>query len=262
MSAETYETILYEIGGQKNGICRITLNRPEKYNAIDRQMAKELVEAFPRNLKSAWQYRYHGVNYDGSRSGTHDLLASLSHQLYASLRSMVSIEGSLRDLTGIGSSSERSGRTIKWSENYSKRLSTWGRLRLDSGLSLLHGRYGAPPDTSLVGEQTITLKDGNIVFLAEPNIDRSSIVISDSSGTISYMETLDYTVVQQGVSTEIRRVSGGTIPDGASVLVEYTAENQAVVSGLLGGGSAHHNGDLIISCLPQHCVQKKEFHVQ
>ena len=48
MSAEQYETIVYEIGGQKNGICRVTLNRPDKYNAIDRQMAKELVDAFRR----------------------------------------------------------------------------------------------------------------------------------------------------------------------------------------------------------------------
>jgi enoyl-CoA hydratase len=48
MSAETYETIVYEIGGQNDAICRITLNRPDKYNAIDRQMAKELVEAFRR----------------------------------------------------------------------------------------------------------------------------------------------------------------------------------------------------------------------
>ena len=48
MSGEQYETIVYEIGGQNNGICRITLNRPDKYNAIDRQMAKELVHAFRR----------------------------------------------------------------------------------------------------------------------------------------------------------------------------------------------------------------------
>ena len=48
MSAETYETILYEIGGQNDAVCRITLNRPDKYNAIDRQMAKELVEPFRR----------------------------------------------------------------------------------------------------------------------------------------------------------------------------------------------------------------------
>ena len=48
MSAEKYETIVYEIGGPNDGICRITLNRPDKYNAIDRQMAKELVDAFRR----------------------------------------------------------------------------------------------------------------------------------------------------------------------------------------------------------------------
>jgi enoyl-CoA hydratase/carnithine racemase len=48
MSAETYETIVYEIGGKNDAICRITLNRPDKYNAIDRQMANELVEAFRR----------------------------------------------------------------------------------------------------------------------------------------------------------------------------------------------------------------------
>jgi len=48
MSPETYETISYEIGGKNNAICRITLNRPDKYNAIDRQMAKELVDAFRR----------------------------------------------------------------------------------------------------------------------------------------------------------------------------------------------------------------------
>ncbi len=48
MSPETYKTIAYEIGGKNSAICRITLNRPDKYNAIDRQMAKELVDAFRR----------------------------------------------------------------------------------------------------------------------------------------------------------------------------------------------------------------------
>ncbi len=40
-----YSTILYEIDGP---VCRITLNRPEKYNAINREMASELEAAFRR----------------------------------------------------------------------------------------------------------------------------------------------------------------------------------------------------------------------
>lgn len=40
-----YKTLLYEIEGP---VCRITMNRPDKYNAIDKDMATELKDAFSR----------------------------------------------------------------------------------------------------------------------------------------------------------------------------------------------------------------------
>jgi len=53
MSPENYETIKYEIGGKNNSICRITMNRPEKHNAINRRMALELIDAFRRVREEA-----------------------------------------------------------------------------------------------------------------------------------------------------------------------------------------------------------------
>jgi enoyl-CoA hydratase/carnithine racemase/uncharacterized OB-fold protein len=45
---DRYQTIRYVIEGEHGAICRITLNRPEKHNAINRRMAEELIDAFRR----------------------------------------------------------------------------------------------------------------------------------------------------------------------------------------------------------------------
>jgi enoyl-CoA hydratase len=43
-----YNAILYEVGGPENGVCTIAMNRPEQRNAINREMADELLDAFTR----------------------------------------------------------------------------------------------------------------------------------------------------------------------------------------------------------------------
>jgi enoyl-CoA hydratase/carnithine racemase/uncharacterized OB-fold protein len=48
LKPEDYQTIQYEIGGKNGAVCTITLNRPDKYNAINRRMAAELIDAFRR----------------------------------------------------------------------------------------------------------------------------------------------------------------------------------------------------------------------
>ena len=43
-----YKTIIYEIGCPVEGVCTITLNRPDQRNAINREMADEMLDAFNR----------------------------------------------------------------------------------------------------------------------------------------------------------------------------------------------------------------------
>ena len=43
-----YKTIVYEVGGPDNGVCTITMNRPDQRNAINREMADEMLDAFTR----------------------------------------------------------------------------------------------------------------------------------------------------------------------------------------------------------------------
>jgi len=46
--SQNYQFLLYEIGGPENSICTITMNRPDQRNAINREMAEELISAFQR----------------------------------------------------------------------------------------------------------------------------------------------------------------------------------------------------------------------
>ena len=43
-----YNTVLYEIGRPEDAVCTISMNRPEQRNAINREMAEELLDALTR----------------------------------------------------------------------------------------------------------------------------------------------------------------------------------------------------------------------
>jgi len=80
---DDYQTIRYEIGGIGDAVCTITLNRPEKYNAINHQMATELIDAFRRirNVSSVGVVVLTGAGESFCTGGDLEIFPSLAkHQ--------------------------------------------------------------------------------------------------------------------------------------------------------------------------------------
>jgi len=74
--------VLYEIGGQDNTVCKITLNRPDKHNAINKELANELLEAFTR-VRDEDQVKvvlFSGAGKSFSAGGDLSVLAGFNHK--------------------------------------------------------------------------------------------------------------------------------------------------------------------------------------
>lgn len=71
-------------------------------------------------------------------------------------------------------------------------------------------------------DQSLTLTDPAASLINRRNIVAGSVLVSNADGTRVYAEGLDYTILYFPSHVEIRRVVGGAIADGESLLVDYT----------------------------------------
>jgi len=69
--------------------------------------------------------------------------------------------------------------------------------------------------------EAVTLVGIMAVILQQPNVQLSSVVVTNTTHTITYVLGVDYTLNPFGTFTEIARLGGGGINDGDTVLVSY-----------------------------------------
>lgn len=69
--------------------------------------------------------------------------------------------------------------------------------------------------------------DPTPIIITSPFVDPTSIRVTDSSGLITFVEGLDYTINSFQDRTEINRIVGGRIPNGSVVLLDYLLVPQA-----------------------------------
>jgi hypothetical protein len=192
------------------------LARADQTLALTENLAMEHAHHLTSNFNFASNHRRATVDYDENEGG-----ASLSHQLYESLTSKLLFQGSRQSSHSTDSSlaSKRSG--VGLEENYSKRLGSWGRLSVVGNINFAQERRESSGQNILVADESHSLTDGLPIFLRQPNV-LSVYSVTDVRGRL-YQKELDYVLVQQGIQTEIRRVPGGLIANGSTVLISYAA---------------------------------------
>jgi hypothetical protein len=143
--------------------------------------------------------------------------ASLSHQLFESL--FTTVEGHASQERFADSSRDIYGASL--STNYRKRI-PHGLLLLSLGTGYETTDEQGGRGVRAVLDERHVLSDVTTTLLQNSDITEGSLVVTDAAGTTTYLRDSDYRILSRGSRTELRRLPTGTIPDGATVLVDYS----------------------------------------
>lgn len=214
---------------------RSTLNSTLFYYDLDssagpsRALAVQewLMDKLRDDLTSTYRYSYDQRRTGDAQNDNHRGSVELRHQLYESLASSVDIHGERDTIKDSENTLERSIYGVSLGEDYTKRLSSWGRLAVGYHARLDRERRDTTGGSFFVIGEQHTLSDGTVTFLNSPSADLASIRVRDSDGVRIYLPDEDYVIVPHGNRVELRRGPAGLIPNGATVRVDYRAESPA-----------------------------------
>lgn len=173
----------------------------------------------PKNFKFYSGYKYFDYQSDAQDSKQHNINASISHQLYNSLRTSAFIEYNLINNTQFTDDIRRMGIDI----DYNKKIPLDGKLSINYILTSNNQNRNSVSESLIIQNERQTLQDSEIVLLKNQNINISTVVVKDISNTIIYILNLDYILIERNEFIEIQRVPGGQIPNNTTVLIDYEA---------------------------------------
>ncbi len=102
-----------------------------------------------------------------------------------------------------------------------RKLVPLGELSASAGVGLDYRADGERGTPLTILDEPHAFPASGRVLIQRQNITASSIVVTDSTGFITYVEGIDYTVQVFPDRIQITRILGGSIADGQAVLVDY-----------------------------------------
>lgn len=172
----------------------------------------------PENLNFNANYNFYGLDRQVYKLNQHRVNAKLGHKLYESLYSNIFFEYSKADHTFFNET------------NYNEGVDILYKKKIPTGLLTLSYKYerqrqiktSTPVDVQILNEE-YTITDGQIVLLSKPYVNKSSVYVTDETGTVIYQENFDYILIERGIYIEIQRMPGGLIANNSIVYVDYIA---------------------------------------
>jgi hypothetical protein len=158
------------------------------------------------------------------------------HQLYESLTSTLEGHGTHQEESADTSNSTFDQYGLSLSENYTKRLQSWGRLAVGVGAGVDHQDQDSSGGTILNPSEPHQLylsssPNYRPVYLSQPQVIAATIVVSAGNDTLIY--PTDYTIVTSGELTEVKLVAPPSshlqsllqTNDNLTVTVTYQSES-------------------------------------
>jgi hypothetical protein len=172
------------------------------------------------NFSTDYSFSFSDTRQENVETDQVRLQAGFEHRLYESLITRGSVFFSEFDFDG-QTQTDQQGGTLGF--NYRKK-NPWGLLLGSYTASLVKVDQSAGGGTGVVLDESHIYLDPDNILLDRRNIDMSTIVVTDNTGLIIYIEGDDYTIVPVGdqVELDINPFGSGGITDGQELLVDYT----------------------------------------
>jgi hypothetical protein len=169
------------------------------------------------DLQSNYSVIHTRLETDDSNSDLTSLEARLTHLLYENLTTNVGSRTHQYNYSG-GKENAADG----FLDFSYRRPFSWMTLNLLSGWDYLYtDRSGLTSADAMVTNEIHGISLSQEIYLNNYNVEPNSIIITNTAGTIVYIENIDYSVEKINDYVRISRLPFGSITDGQSVSVNY-----------------------------------------
>ena len=196
-------------------------------------------------LESSYEYAFDTASAGNAEASTHEGRASAAYQCTTNLILNGDVHGSLTRATSPGNSLDTRDYGVGAGAQYTRQLASWASFLCgDDGRWDREDRNASGTEQNIIGEQH-TLSDSSVTLLQLPLVNEASILVYDATNTTHiYTRDVDYRITPRGALTQIERITGGQISDGAAVRVDYSAALQDSSSFDTLGNNANFRIDL------------------